>query len=101
MDMLERSNKKFLKHILGVPDTTVDPAVYILTGTILLEGVIHKRALSLFGNICGLEDTSIEVRLAERQLTVKDDRSHSWYIAVKNIMRKFGLQEPLDLLQCP
>ena len=28
MDMLERSNKKFLKHILGVPDTTADPAVY-------------------------------------------------------------------------
>ena len=101
MDMLERSNKKFLKHILGVPDTTADPAVYILTGTIPLEGVIHKRALSLFGNICRLDDTSIEVQLAERQLTVKDDRSHSWYIAVKNIMRKYGLPEPLDLLQCP
>ena len=34
MDMLERSNKKFLKHIFGVPDTTADPAIYILTGTI-------------------------------------------------------------------
>ena len=97
MDMLERSNKKFLKHILGVSDTTADPAVYILTGTIPLEGVIHKRALSLFGN----EDTLIEVRLAERQLTVKDDSSHSWYIAVENIMRKCSLPEPLDLLQCP
>ena len=32
---------------------------------------------------------------------MKDDRSHSWYIAVKNIMRKYGLPEPLDLLQCP
>ena len=101
MDMLERSNKKFLKHILGVPDTTADPAVYILTGTILLEGVIHKRALSLFGYICQLVDTSIEVQRAEQQLTVKDDHSHSWYIAVKNIMRKYGLPEPLDLLQCP
>ena len=27
MDMLERSNKKFLKHILGVPDTTADLAI--------------------------------------------------------------------------
>ena len=74
MDMLDRSNKKFLKHILGVSDTTADPAVYILTGAIPLECVIHKRALSLFGNICRLEDTSIEVRLAEQQLTVKDER---------------------------
>ena len=29
------------------------------------------------------------------------DSSHSWYIAVKNIMRKYSLHEPLDLLQCP
>ena len=48
---------------MGVPDTTADPTVYILTGTIPLEGVIHKRALSLFGNICRLEDTSIECDL--------------------------------------
>ena len=52
MDMLERSNKKFLKHIVGVPDTTADPSFLMLTGTIPLEGVIHKRALSLLGNIC-------------------------------------------------
>ena len=31
MDMLERSNKKFLKHILGVPDTTADLAIYIFS----------------------------------------------------------------------
>ena len=36
MDILERSNKKFLKHILGVPDTITNPAVYIITGTIPL-----------------------------------------------------------------
>ena len=99
--MLERSNKKFLKHILGVSDTTADPAIYILTGTIPLEGVIYKSVLSLFGNVCRQEDTSTEMRLAERQLTVKDDSSHSWYIAVTNIMRKYGLPDPLDLLQCP
>ena len=85
IDMIERSNKKFLKHILGVSNTTADPAVYILTGTIPLEGVIHNRALSLFGNVCRLDDTSTEMRLVERQSTVKDDSSHSWYIAVTNI----------------
>ena len=45
VDMLERTNKKFLKHILSLPTTTADCAVYILTGTIPLEGIIHKRAL--------------------------------------------------------
>ena len=80
---------------MGVPGTTTDPAIYILTGTIPLEGAIYKRALSLFGNICRLEDTSIALRLTERQLMVKDNSSHSWYIAVKNIMRKYGLPELL------
>ena len=54
MDMLERSNRKFLKHILGVPDTTADPAVYVLTGTITVVGVIHKCVRSLFGSVCRL-----------------------------------------------
>ena len=52
VDMLEQTNKNFLKHILSLPTTTADCAVYILTGTIPLEGIIHKRALSLFGNVC-------------------------------------------------
>ena len=41
MDMHERMNKKFLKNILSLPTTTADSAVYVLTGTILMEGVIH------------------------------------------------------------
>ena len=51
MDMLERTNKKFLKHILSLPTTTADSAVYVLTGTIPTEEVIHKRALSLVTSI--------------------------------------------------
>ena len=47
MYKLEISNKKFLKHILGVQDKTADPKVYVLTGTIPLKGVIHKHAVFL------------------------------------------------------
>ena len=65
VDSLERTNKKFLKHILSLPNTTADSAVYILTGTIPVEGVIHKRALSLFGNVCRQEKNSTEQRLAQ------------------------------------
>ena len=31
----------------------------------------------------------------------EDDRSHSWYIAVKNIMRKYDLPEPLGSSAVP
>ena len=60
MDMLERTNKKFLKHIPSLPITTADSAVYVLTGPIPIEGVIHKHALSLFGNVCRLGESSTE-----------------------------------------
>ena len=100
MDMLERSNRKFLKHILGVPDTTADPAVYVLTGTITVVGVIHKCVLSLFGSVCRLDENSTERKLAERQF-VKDSKSHSWYIAIKKFLLKYDLPGPLELLNNP
>ena len=101
VDSLERTNKKFLKHILSLPNTTADSAVYILTGTIPVEGVIHKRALSLFGNVCRQEKNSTEQRLATRQLTVKSSTSNSWFIAIKKLLVKYGLPEPVELLGNP
>ena len=54
MDMLETFNMKFLTLILSLPIPTADPAVYVLSGTLPIEAVIHKRVLTFFGNICRL-----------------------------------------------
>ncbi|MES9972509.1 MAG: reverse transcriptase domain-containing protein [Candidatus Thiodiazotropha sp.] len=98
LDILERQHRKFMKHILALPVNTADAAIYILSGTIPIEGYIHKRALSLYGNICRLDQTSIEWRLAERQLSTKTDKSNSWFIAVKKIFVKYGLNDPSEML---
>ena len=37
MDKLEKVYKKFLKHVLSLPDTVADPAVYVLTVTTILS----------------------------------------------------------------
>ena len=72
MDILERSNKKFLKHILGAPNTITNPAVYIITGTIPLTRRSNTFTCPvLFCNFCRLDDTSIQTQLTERHLTVK------------------------------
>ena len=98
MDKLERVYKKFLKQVLSLPDTVADPAVYVLTGTIPIETVVHKRALTLFGSICRLGDDSVEKQLARRQLSIKSFSSHSWYIAIRKLLIKYDLQHPWDLL---
>ena len=101
LETLERIHKKFMKHILTLPVNTADTAIYILSGTIPIEGYLHKRALSLYGNICRLDQTSTEWRLAERQLSTKTDKSNSWYIAIKKIFVKYGLSDPFDMLFKP
>ena len=45
LDTLERFNRKFLKLILSLPVNVADPAVYILTGMLPVEAVLHKRVL--------------------------------------------------------
>ena len=90
--MLEKLYKKFLKMILSQ---------YVLSGTIPVEATIHKRALTFFGNICRLPETTIEHRLAVRQLSAKSFTSHSWFIAVKEIFIKYNLPDPNDLLRDP
>ena len=101
MDKLERVYKKFLKQVLSLPDTVADPAVYVLTGTILIEAVVHKRALTLFGSICRLGDDSMEKQLARRQLSFKSFSSHSWYIAIRKLLIMYDLPHPWDLLDDP
>ena len=84
MDKIENFHKTLLKQKLSLPDTVAVPAVYILTGTIPVEGVIHSRALNLFGSICRLSDHSIEKQLARRQISVKGDKTNSWFINIRD-----------------
>ena len=48
LDTLEIQYKKLLKQILSLPSTTADPAVYLLSGLLPAEALIHKRMLTLY-----------------------------------------------------
>ena len=47
MDKVNRAYKKSLKQILSLPDTVADPAVYIISGALPIEGIsrLLKRDL--------------------------------------------------------
>ncbi|MCG8045488.1 MAG: reverse transcriptase family protein, partial [Candidatus Thiodiazotropha endolucinida] len=98
LNMLERFFKKMLKQVMSLPTTVADCAVYAVSGTIPIEATIHKRALSLYGNICRLPESSIEKQLAERQLCLKTNSSHSWFIAIKQLHFQYSLPDPTELL---
>jgi hypothetical protein len=83
---------------LEQPTRTADPAVYMLSGLLPVEAQIHIRALGLFNNICNQAEDSVEKTLARRQLIVKSSESNSWFIEIKNILRKYNM---LEAWWCP
>ena len=101
MNKLERTYRKFIKHILSLQVTMADPAVYILSGAKPIEGVIHKRALVMFGSLCKRGVDSSEKRLARRQLAVKSFESSSWFVAVRKLFIKYDLPDCWDVVDEP
>ena len=93
---LNRTHKKFLKVIPKLLENVADPAVYVLPGTVPIECVIHKRALTLYGNICRLSEDAVEKQQARRQLFVKGYRGSSWFVEIRKLLHKYGLPPAWD-----
>lgn len=57
-----------------------------------------KKALNLFGNICRSSQDSVEWRVAERQLGLKNMNSHSWFVDIKKLFSKYEMGNPNEYL---
>ena len=101
IEKLDKFNKHNLKHILSLPITTADPAVYKLSGTLPIEAMILQRVLTFFGITSRLPESSVENQLAVCQLTVKTLDSNSWFVAVGKLCIMYGLSDSVDLLDNP
>ena len=66
LDTLESFLRTSVKHMLSLLTNTALPAVYILTGILPTETIIHKRILALFRSIFRLSNGSEEKRLGRR-----------------------------------
>ena len=66
------------------PERVATSAIYVLSGQLPVEAEIHKRRLSLYGNI--VRNDCIERELAYRQLAVKESTSKSWFVALQEVL---------------
>ena len=82
IEKLDKFNKHNLNHILSLPITTADPAVYILSGTLPIEAMFHQWVLTFFGNISRLP---VQNKLAFSKLKVKTLYSNRRFVAVRKI----------------
>ena len=63
-----------------------------------MKAIIHTRALTLFGSISCLEESSIEKSLATRQLSVNSYAGNSWFVEIRRLCVKYSLPDPYSIL---
>jgi hypothetical protein len=73
---------------------TADPAIYIISGLMPAEAEIHKRAINLFEGICRSGNESTEWQIAERQLSIKNRKSNSWFIEIRKLFIQYRIDDP-------
>ncbi|KAH3874606.1 hypothetical protein DPMN_037854 [Dreissena polymorpha] len=68
---LELAQKRLIKQLfIMLHINTPDVAIYLLSGLLPTEAMIHKSAIVTFNSVCQKDD-AIERRLAIRQVNVK------------------------------
>ena len=96
---MELYQRKVIRQLLHLPERVATSAIYVLSGQLQVEAEIHKRRLSLYGNI--VRNDCIERELAYRQLAVKQSTSKSWFEALQEVLYKYDLPIAQELLDNP
>jgi hypothetical protein len=92
--------RKICKQLLGIPQNSPTPAVYLMFGVLPIEAEVHRRVLRLFRDIAARPATR-EYNVALRQLAQKDTTSGSWFIFVQTILTKYNLRSAHEILANP
>ena len=62
---------------------------------------LDKARLGLFGQLCRLDKSNPIVCVGKRQLALKTASSNSWFIQLRKVTKKYGMEDPAVLLQYP
>jgi hypothetical protein len=97
---LEHFHLAMLRAIQSLPDRTATEAVYLLSGTLPMEALIHLRKLSLIGAIARSENATM-CDIAVRQCAMTGIPSASWFNDTEILLIKYGLPLTVSLIQYP
>jgi hypothetical protein len=97
---LEEFHRGMLRSLQSLPSRTANEAVYLLAGSMPVEGYIHLRMLSLIGAISRSGNTTL-AEVANRQCALKGIDSQSWFKKVEILLLMYGLPSTGTLLKDP
>lgn len=92
-DLKAMSNyyKNLLRQVQGLPPRVATEAIYLLTGTLPLEAVLHERVLNLLGSVYRLKEGHRLRELGDRQM-MNGPRSHSWFVYARKVATSYGIE---------
>ena len=100
MSTLHCHYRTVIRQILRLPKNTPECFVMLASGSLPSTAIIHLRMLSLLGMIGRLGRDGILCRIGFNSLTSASN-SKSWFIMLRHVTQKYGLTDPLLVLQQP
>ena len=97
MEPLANFQRKMLKSCVKVSKFAATPAIHFLTGELPIEGQIHQDVFSLFFNVWTNQKTKI-FEITKYLLETSNENSRTWSVYVRNLCKRYGMQDLLTLL---
>ena len=99
-DILASHVKTTIEGLLKLHQKTPEPVVFLISGTMPGEAMLHLKQLTLFSMICRLP-TNILNKIARETLLTCKDSDKNWFAQIRSHCYRYGLPHPLTLLDKP
>ena len=90
-------HRKILRGILNLSKCASIPAIHFLLGELPIEAKIHRDIFSLFYSVWSNPDSKIYY-IVKYLLQTSPEKSRTWSCHLRNLCKKYGLQDPLESL---
>jgi hypothetical protein len=92
-------HKVHLQRLLRLHQSTPAPVIFLLAGCLPIQGQLHLRMFSIFGQLCRLRlGDNILARHALHVLSSSSNTSKSWFWRLRTLCLQYGLPHPTDWL---
>ena len=96
---LHQQYKVMVRNLARLPQNTPECFIMLLGGTLPATALVHLGMLTLLGMVARLGPSGILNKLGRHALLLGAPRS--WFVQVRHITLKYGLTDPLLVLQQP
>ena len=91
-------HKVHLQRLLRLHQSTPAPVIFLLAGCLPIQGLLHLRMFSIFGQLCRLRLGDNILAKHARYVFSSSNTSKSWFWRLRTLCLQYGLPHPIDWL---